>query len=106
MIMENLFPLDVFLISGHMHMGAGASRALMGLLGEHPAVRSYGMVTYHRPEGYDQQALEYIRAGRINTMFIDPGNTGEALDGFDAAPYIDKIRQDYPNIAFVIYTWP
>jgi len=86
-------PLDIFLISGHMHMGAGASSSLMHLLQHHPAVRSYGMVTYHNPEGYDVQSLGYIRDGRVNTLFIDPGNTGDPF-GFDAAPYIDRIRKE------------
>lgn len=79
--------------------------SLMHFLSKHAAVRSHGMATYHRPEGYDIQALEYIRAGKVNTMFIDPGNTGE-YDGFDAAPYIAKLRTDFPNIVFVLYTWP
>jgi len=98
------FPIDAFLISGHMHMGAGASRGLMYYLQHHPSVRSFGMATYHDSKGYDEQALEYISQGKVNTMFIDPGNTGDYLS-FDAAPYIKKIRSEFPNVVFVIYTW-
>ena len=87
-------------------MGAGSSSKLMSCLQQHPAIRSLGMVTYYNEKGYDEQALQYIQEGKVNTMFIDPGNTGENHGHFDAAPYIKKIRQEFPNVIFIIYTWP
>ncbi len=101
---QKRYPLDIFLISGHMHMGAGASWSLMRLVRDYPAVRRYGMASYRRGGSYDKQALEYLREGRVNTIFIDPGNTGDPF-GFDAADFIPAVLADYPNVAFVLYTW-
>lgn len=98
-------PLDCFLISGHMHMGASSSGMLMGCLGKHPAVRSLGMVSCDAPGNYDEQALSYLREGRINTLFIDPGNVQDDREWFDSGPFLDRVRKEFPEVVIVLYTW-
>jgi hypothetical protein len=103
---EKWFPLDVFLVSAHAHMGAGWSRDLMGYLAGRPAVRSYGMVSYNNNDRYDEQCLKLIRQGRINTLFIDPGNVSDFLGWFDSADLFDEIKKIDQNVIVVLYTWP
>ena len=97
------YPLDAFVISGHMHAGAGSSWKLMGLLGRHPAVKSYGMASYHDRASYEQQAMKYMREGKVNTLFVNPGNLDDQW--FDVAPFSDTVRSQHPNVAIVLYTW-
>jgi hypothetical protein len=97
------YPLDVFVISGHMHSGAGSSWKLMGLLGRHPAVKSYGMASYHDRAGYEQQAMKHMREGKVNTLFVNPGNLDNQW--FDIAPFSDAVRSQHPNVVIVLYTW-
>jgi hypothetical protein len=90
------FPLDVLLISGHMHMGASTSAGLHKYLRRHPAVRSYGI------SSNEDQARKYIREGKVNSIFIDPCFPGEYFR--DSEPFIATVRAQYPTIVFVLYT--
>lgn len=100
-----LVPLDAFVICEHMHMGAGATQCLMRCLSKHPAVRSYGQATYHERSGYDVQALDHLRAGKINTIFIDPAFTADGHCASGPVEFIKQVRTEYPMTVFVLYTW-
>ena len=93
------FPLDVLLISGHMHAGASTSHALLMYLSRHPAVRSYGITSN------EEQSLSYLQDGLVNTIFVDPCFPGETWGG-DVELFIRQVRAEFPNVVFVLYTDP
>src|SRR5258706_3066620 len=93
------FPLDILLIMGHMHMGSNTTNSLQKFLSGHPAVRSLGVDDYASSQ---DDSMVHIRAGRVNTIFINPCFPSE--QGWDSEPFISKVRSEYPNIVFVLYT--
>src|SRR3954452_23560499 len=104
------YPLDVFLVSSHAHMGHSSSMELMKYLSTQPAVRSYGMVSNDIVsndvfERYDIQCIKLIKEGKINTLFIDSGNVDDR-GWFDSADLFDEIKKINPNLVNVLYTGP
>jgi hypothetical protein len=92
---EKRFPLDVLLISGHMHMGASTSYGLHKYLAHSPAVRSDGITTE------ESDALDAIRSGHVNTVFVNPCFPSERF--WDVEPFIRTVREEFPNVVFVLY---
>jgi hypothetical protein len=86
------YPLDVLVVAGHMHAGAGTTMGLMEQLRENPAVRACGA------NEDEDTVMGLIRQGAVNTVFVDP-----QFLFWDAAPFIDRVRKEFPRVVFVIY---
>jgi hypothetical protein len=89
---ERRVPLDVLVVAGHMHAGAGTTMGLVEQLRLSPAVRSCGA------NENEDQILQLIRKGKTNTIFVDP-----QFLFWDAAPFVRLVRKDFPRVVFVIY---
>lgn len=89
-------PLDVLVIASGPRSISGKrlTTTLIKHLKNHPAVRPYGAVVNA------QEAMPFIREGKVNTIFIDPNFTTPSDE-----PLILRIREEFPKIVFVLYIW-
>ena len=102
--MKRRFALDVLILGENVH-GGGWAKGLMKYLHKHPAIRSYGIASageskwaYPAP-----RALELIRDGRVNTVFVHPTLLDEQQMTQYFEEFIPHLREQYPNLVFVLY---
>jgi hypothetical protein len=91
-------PLHILCVGMHAHGPGEATAALMQHFRTHDAVRAFGTVNEL------QTAKDIIRHIPVNTVFIDPFVSVRGVE--DIASFVLKVRKDYPEIVFVLYTTP
>lgn len=91
--------LDVLILGTHYHGSAGVN-SLYAHLGAAPTVRTLNST--HQ----EDHARSLIGEGKVNTLFLDPSVYGWGDESVQSmAGFITDIRDQYPDIVFVIYDY-